>query len=147
MTTATTTRQFHIGDILTITTDHLVAPRHMDAVYDILGWMTGEPGGLFTHQLVRAAEECKPSLRAQFPDLAEVTFPAELLEGTESREAARAAVDAWLATVVARYGETRDVAPLTPEDHTRIAPMTELAAKIGPDRIVGIELPDAHPEA
>ncbi len=63
-------KKFHLGDVLSITTQRLVSPRHMVGVYDILNFMTGD--NLFTHQLPRAANECKPYLLEQFPKLAEV---------------------------------------------------------------------------
>ena len=56
-------RDFHIGDILSVTTGRLVSPRRMDGVYDILNFMTGD--NLFTHQLPRAARECAGPLAAQ----------------------------------------------------------------------------------
>lgn len=59
----TQTSSFHIGDILSITTGRLVSPRHIDGVYDILNWMTGD--NLFTHQLPRAAGECAEWLAEQ----------------------------------------------------------------------------------
>ena len=62
------TKQFHLGDVLSITTGRLVSPRHIDGVYDILNFMTGD--NLFTHQLPRASDECKPYLVEQFPQLA-----------------------------------------------------------------------------
>jgi hypothetical protein len=63
-------RQFHISDILSITTGYLVSNRKMDGVYDILNFMTGEM--LFTHQLPRAADECTPHLLRQYPILGSV---------------------------------------------------------------------------
>lgn len=36
------TRDFELGDILSITTGALVSRRHIDGVYDILNWMTGD---------------------------------------------------------------------------------------------------------
>jgi hypothetical protein len=38
----TTTRAFHLGDILSVTTGCLVSPRGIAGVCDILNWMTGE---------------------------------------------------------------------------------------------------------
>ena len=35
-------RDFDLGDIPSITTGALVSPRHIDGVYDILDYMTGE---------------------------------------------------------------------------------------------------------
>lgn len=113
------TREFHIGDILSVTTGALVSPRHVGGVYDLLGFMTGEP--LMTHQLPRASRECEPSLRAQFPDLACVEVPSPWPDGDP-----QTVVLGWLAEQVERYGETRQVEPLPPEDHTRIDPISEL---------------------
>jgi hypothetical protein len=112
----TGTRAFHIGDILTITTGRLVSPDHMDGVYRILNWMTGD--NLFTHQLPRACAECAPSLRQQFPDLAAVEVPAELSGETD--------VTAWLEAQIAIYGDVRQVEPLAAEDHTHMDPLAEL---------------------
>lgn len=61
------TKKFHIGDVLSITTSYLVSPHHMDGVYDILSFMTGNE--LSTFQLLRASDECKPCLLEQFPQL------------------------------------------------------------------------------
>ena len=61
------TKKFHLGDVLSTTTERLVSPRHISGVYDILNFMTGDD--LFTHQLPRASEECKPYLLEQFPQL------------------------------------------------------------------------------
>jgi hypothetical protein len=113
-------RPFHLGDVLTITTGKFMAPRGVEALYDLLGFMTGE--SLFTHQLIRAGDECAPRLLEQHPDLADVHTPPEWEQGDVTRED----VEAWLAEQVARYGETRDVAPLAPEDHTHIDPITEM---------------------
>lgn len=71
----TETKLFHISDVLSITTGRLVSYRHMEGVYAILGWMTGE--SLFTHQLPRAMRECLPEILRQFPVLAEVRLPAD----------------------------------------------------------------------
>lgn len=127
----TATRKFHLGDILSITTSALVSPRHMDGVYDILNFMTGD--NLFTHQLPRAARECEGPLRAQHPDLAGIVFPKNLKgEGP---------VATWLAEQVAIYGETREVAPLGANEHTHIDPFTEIR-KVAPHaEVIAVEVP------
>lgn len=130
-----TTKAFHLGDILSVTTDRLVSPRHIDGIYDILSWMTGD--NLFTHQLPRACDECKGPLLAQHPDLAAVQVP-EFTGGS-----LKADVDEWLAAQVAIYGETREVAPLAAGEHARIDPLAELRA-IRPDaEIIPVVVPDA----
>lgn len=65
-------RKFHLGDVLSVTTGHLVSPRHMDGVYDILNYMMGLD--LFTHQLPLAADICKSDILYQFPELSNVRY-------------------------------------------------------------------------
>lgn len=128
-----TDRQFHLGDILTITTGLLVSPRHVDGIYDILNFMTGD--NLFTHQLPRAMDECCPALLVQHPQLRAVSTPEEF-EGKEH-------VDRWLAEQVAQYGEQLPVTPLDPGDHTRIDPIAELRMKgVPPERIIPVVIDD-----
>ncbi|PEH74619.1 hypothetical protein CRM89_00255 [Nocardia sp. FDAARGOS_372] len=115
MTDSIETREFHISDILSVLTELLVSTRNVEGLYDLLGYMTGEP--LWTHQLPRAARECEPTLRAQFPDLAAIPAP----EGIDSQET----LLAWLAPIEQQYGETRQVAPMAKADHTSIDPIAE----------------------
>jgi hypothetical protein len=119
---STPTKPFHLGDILSVTTGRLVSPRHIEGVYDILNWMTGD--SLFTHQLPRASRECRGPLLEQHPDLAAISVPDEFGDG--SKDSAKTAVDSWLAEQVAIYGETREVAPLATDEHTHIDPITEM---------------------
>ena len=44
-------KQFYLGDVLSVAIDRLVSLRHMDGVYDILNFMTGDD--LLTHELPR----------------------------------------------------------------------------------------------
>lgn len=126
-----TTKRFHLGDVLSITTECLVTNRHMDAIYDILNFMTGD--NLFTHQLPRAARECKPALLAQFPELAGIIF--------DLKEPTKESVAAWLAAQVAIHGEYRDVEALT-SGHVRIHPLEELRGQRGgDDGIIIVEVP------
>lgn len=113
-----TVRSFDLGDILSVTTGRLVSPRHMDGVHDVLNHMTGD--SLFTHQLPRASDECKPFLLAQHPDLGDVDVP-EQFDG-------EAHVLRWLAEQVDRFGDRRDVATVPTDAHVRIDPVAELQA-------------------
>lgn len=119
-----TTRDFHLGDVLTITTGRLVSPRHMDGVYDILSFMTGDT--LYTNQLSRASIECLPWLLKQHPQLEAIDptpiTPANYVE--------------WLAQQVAIHGETLPVSRIPPEAHERIDPLTEMVRTLGEDRVV-----------
>ena len=127
----TGTKDFHLGDILSITTGRLVSPRHMDGIYDLLNFMTGD--SLFTHQLPRA---CEGPLLAQHPDLAAIEVPEEF-SGEEG-------VRAWLAEQVARYGETRKVAPLHADDHTRIDPLTEMRKAAPQAKVIPVIVPQGE---
>lgn len=129
------THSFHLGDVLTITTGALVSPRHVDGIYDILNFMTGD--NLFTHQLPRAMDECQPHLLAQHPDLADVTIP-DWSGAADVKEA----VEAWLAQQVQAFGEYRDVAPLAAGDHTVINPFDELAMMRPDMKVVGVVAPE-----
>lgn len=89
-----------MGDILSVTTGRLVSSRHMEGIYDILDFMTGE--NLFTHQLPRASRECKPHLLKQHPQLAEVDASGVNQDNWEE----------WLTKQVNKYGEQLPVTPL-----------------------------------
>lgn len=125
-------RDFHIGDILSITTDRLVSPRHVDGIYDILNFLTGD--NLFTHQLPRAVRECKPHLLRQHPQLKDVAIESiEALPEEWTREQREAAVNAWLSGAVKRFGETLPVEPIPADDHERKDPWDELVIMRGTD--------------
>lgn len=128
-------REFHIGDILSITTGYLLSPRHMDGIYDILDYMTGDE--LSTLQLPRASRECESSLREQHPDLAAVDVP-ERFEGL-------AHVDRWLGDLVLKHGEKRVVMPLDPEEHTVIDVITEAQMMGLGDKIIMLDLSGEPP--
>lgn len=138
-------RSFHLGDLLTITTGLLLSPRGMEGVYDILDFMTG--GSLFTHQLPRAADECKPSLLAQHPCLGspEVLAEAERfgaeIEGLADRAECERRLNAWLAGMAAVHGETFAVRADPPGSHPAIDPVTEAGLMMGKDRVVVVEVP------
>jgi hypothetical protein len=124
------TRDFHLGDILSVTDGHLVSPRHMDGVYDIMNWLTGE--SLYTHQLVLAREECRTELLRQHPQLAEVDSGDEMNAGNW-RE--------WLARMVEKYGETLPVAPLPKREAKYDSPIGDLVEMLDGDtsRITVVE--------
>lgn len=130
-----TSRSFHLGDILSVATGCLVSPRHIDGVYDLCNFMTGD--NLFTHQLPRAANECGPEIFRQHPDLKNITVPS--FDG-------EAEVWAWLAAVTAEYGEHRDIAPLAEGDHTRINPLDELALMRPGVDVIAVVLPEGGPQ-
>lgn len=128
----TATRPFHVGGILSVITPHMVSPDGLDGIRDLLSWMTGDRVLLWP-QYPRVAAECAPSLREQFPDLAALTLPPEVLSDRETGLA-------WLARLPG--GETREVAPLAPEDHTSIDPLTELQMRAPGAGVIAVVVPD-----
>jgi len=131
-------KEFHLGDILSVMTGRLVSPRHIDGVYEILNFMTGD--NLFTHQLPRVADECKPHLFKQFPQLAtpEMDFAvAELVEMLNSgKDKPDMLVAGWLAKQVAKYGETFTVKPIPQTDHEIKDPIQEAINIMGHDKVI-----------
>jgi len=124
---------FHIGDILSITTGRLVSPRHMEGVYDILGYMTGD--SLFTHQLIRAADRCKPVLLEQHPFLA--GWGEQLVAALDSSSVQFR--DADLLPFVLEAGcSDLEVVPLS--DWESRNPIEELCEMVGSERVVIVQL-------
>lgn len=119
---------FHLGDILSITTGRLVSKNNIGGVYEILNFMTSD--NLFTHQLGRASDECKPALLAQHPQLATVTGEEVTAEN----------FNGWFEAQCAEYGNALMVQKLPAHAHEFIDPMSELAEKIHPDKIVTVAL-------
>ena len=121
------TKNFHLGDILTVTTGRLLSPTLMHGVYAILDWMTGD--SLFTHQLPRASRECGPLLLEQHPQLKDIEVP-----DFDSKEQA----ESWRAEQVAKYGEFLPVRKCV-EKHTHIDPIAEAAEMFGSERVIVVE--------
>ncbi len=113
--TTPTPRTFGLGAILTVTTDVFLVADIGD-IYELLNYMTGD--NLFTHQLPRAAGECKPALLAQHPQLADVDVP-ELPDAD--------AYMTYLANLEKVHGTELAVTPLAAGAHKHINPFTELA--------------------
>lgn len=132
-------RQFHLGDLLTVTTGRLVGPSGMDGLQELLEWMTDGP--VWTHQLDRAADVCKPHLLNRSPFLADIEVPdwPDL-----PRPAAEATVNAWVAEQVAAHGEMHEVTQLPPGAYSVGNPITELAEMVGPDRVIPVIVPEVR---
>jgi hypothetical protein len=126
------TRDFDLGDILSVTDGALVSPRHIDGVYDILGYMTGE--SLMTHQLPRCSRECQPDLLAQHPQLDGVGLPDDVERTMEG-------VMAWLDTQKVIYGESLSVEPLAEGQHEYRDALAELDQMAGNRPVIVV-----HPE-
>lgn len=134
---------FHIGDVLTVTTGRLLSPTHMEGVYRILNYLTGD--SLYTHQLPRAAKEVLPWVERQIPALS-----AAAMEGAVADLDVRLAsagdpsqvVAAWVAEQAALHGETHALHPIPREEHEVIDPLEELKGMVDPAKIVVVRVGD-----
>lgn len=119
-------KEFPTVDVLSTITGRLVGK--IDGVYQVLNHMTGE--SVFTHQLPRIAREASPVLVAKHPALQQAIDEADQV----SRENWQAWRDTWLD----RYGPTIAVPKFGANDHEHIDPISELAEKVHPDKIITI---------
>lgn len=118
------TERFHLGDVLSMTTGKNLSPTDMDGVYRIAQHLAG--GAVWTHQLGRVMRESRPHILAQFPFMEPVTGDDVTPENRER----------WLDVMVETLGEWFDVAPMPAYAHESIDPMSEVAERAHPDRIV-----------
>lgn len=141
-------KQFPLRVILTVTTGRLLTEgkgpdnNGIGDLYDILSHMTGD--NLFTHQLGRAAESCKPWLLKCFPELAVVGVCLDRLDGWLSADQSGGGegIKMWLAELKLMFPEIQDsyeVSPL-PEGWTTIDPMIELESMVGKERIITVNV-------
>ncbi|MDD5540978.1 MAG: hypothetical protein PHG61_09840 [Candidatus Marinimicrobia bacterium] len=120
-------RQYHIADVLSITTGKLLSPRLMEGVYDILDYMTGD--NIYTHQLPRAGRECAPWLLKRHPFLAEIKVDHIDQDNWEIE----------IEKIIQRYGRTIEIEPIPKDEHDHIDPITEVEKLMGKDKIIIIE--------
>lgn len=124
-------RSFHVGDVLSVTAGLLLSPRHMDGVYDILNFLTGD--NLWTHQLPRACSAAGPWLLEKYPALRAPT--------DEAREAAKrddwmVAHQQWLIDAAVRHGSHFTIEPMPPGSWLRVDPVKEAQAMVGEERVI-----------
>lgn len=121
------TKELPTCDVLSVVAGRLMG--EIGGVYQVLNWMTGE--SLFTHQLPRVAEEARPVILAAHPALQQAVDEAEQVNSDNWRK--------WKARWEKRYGRTLMIPKFTADAHERIDPMSELAEKVHPDKIMVIE--------
>lgn len=127
------TQQFHLGDILSITTGILCPPNAMKGVRTILEFMANDT--LYTTQLGRVADECKPYFYEAHSFLHEVT--AELL-----KDGGILAIESNLDSLVKRYGEFHEIRRIHPEDHQVIDIYAELAMSHPEIQVITLDITD-----
>jgi hypothetical protein len=100
----TEVRNFDISDVLSVSTGQLVSARHMDGVYDILGFMTGDPS-ITTIGLAMVSEACKKEILRQHPQLTGLRYA-----GPRKPES----VDEWVLVQAEKFGRVLPIQPLPP---------------------------------
>jgi len=95
-------------------------------VYKILNFLTNDT--LYTHQLPRAARECKPYLLRQYPELKNIS-----LENVNT--------DNWkqiLSELESAHGAVLDCEQIPRDGHDYRGPIEELLDMVGKDKVVVI---------
>lgn len=128
-------RRFPISDVLTIVTGYILKVGGMTAVYELLNFMTRDT--IFTHEIPRAARECRPHLYRQHPFLSSPAFVAEVdrlngqLDDPNLTSTARRQIcSAWVARQRRRYGARLLVRPIPRKDHALRHPLDDLIKMI-----------------
>lgn len=142
-------KNFDTSDVLSVTTGRLVSSRHIDGVYEILNFLTGD--NLYTHQLPRAMRECEPWLRTQFPQLMRdspgMVTMLNCLNGmiavdSGTLEAREKTIAEWVADVKKKFSlpDTLSVYEMGADMHTHIDPVEEAQAMVGDKRVIALDL-------
>lgn len=118
---------FNTNDVLSVVTGRLMGD--IGGVYEVLNWMTGE--SLFTHQLPRVSREAKPVILARHQHLQSAVDEAEQVTPENYKT--------WCDTWNDRFGPQVAVPRMNADQHERIDPLSELAEKVPPDRIIALE--------
>jgi len=120
-------KEFHLGDVLTITTGRVLGVNGMDGIYKILNYMTGE--NLFTHQIPRASQQARPHIITQHPQLANVVLPDEI-----NNDNCKAVVE----ELCAKHGAWFSLEPIAEDLQRPCNPIEELTGMIPAEKIVTV---------
>jgi hypothetical protein len=134
------TREFDLGDVLTAATGRMLSPQGLKGVLEVCSFLAGE--SLMIHQLARVLRETGPVVLRQHPQLdsPEMHFAlgelTSLLETQTGKTERKNVTLGWLSKQKVQLGvDTLPLRPMTPDEHQRIDPISELAEKIHPDKI------------
>jgi len=146
------TKQFHLGDVLSVITGNLVSLRHVDGLYDILGFMIDAPG-LMTHQIPSASLICEPVLKQRYPelvcpemdlavkDLLRKLVPVDYTDNAKGRKSALKILKQWLSDMMkGKYGvacsEYYEVEALEKSECKMKDPVAEACEMVGSDKLI-----------
>lgn len=121
-------KDFPTEAVISTATGFLICP--IQQVYEVSEYMSGAP--VWTHQLPRVSREIKAHLRAARPDLVATFDEAEGINCDNWQD--------FRDRFIARLGPTITLEPMPEAEHERIDPLSELAEKVHPDRIITIQV-------
>ena len=121
------TRDFHIADVLSVTTGRLFSLRMVEGVQDILSFMCGH--SVMTHEIPRAIRTAGPHLLRQHPQLRDVDLSAL------NWETANTHISGW----VDQFGETLPCDPLPAGAYEACDPVEEVQAMVGEERTIIVD--------
>lgn len=101
----TRSRNFHLSDILTVTTGVMISTRGREGLDDILRYMTGN-SATFQMEAIWAGQVCAPNLLEQHPQLENIGWAPPI-----SKED----LPGWLAARIREFGEFLPVRPIWEE--------------------------------
>ncbi|PID52593.1 MAG: hypothetical protein CR972_01150 [Candidatus Moraniibacteriota bacterium] len=99
-------KQFHIGDVLSVTTKRQVSPRDMEGIRGILFFLMGSM--LDDMQIFQAKNLCKSHVLELHPQL----------QGVDASGVTSANYQEWIDQQIGRFGEYLAICPI-PKDHQK----------------------------
>lgn len=126
------TRDYPLGDILSVTTGRLLSRDGMDGIYRILAYLTGDE--IYTHQIPAAIDATHLGVLSQHPQLVGVT-PVTNADLDD--------VGTWLTAQEQRFGSSLPLAPVP--GWGAHDPIQELVDRFGPDRVIPVVIADGAP--
>jgi hypothetical protein len=127
-------KMFDIGTILSIT--HCALLTDMDNIYKILDYMLEEE--LYTHQLLRATDFCKPFILQQHPELEKWDIYSEKVNSKNWQK--------MLAKAQSMFGNQLEIQKVPSGVWTHKDPKEELENMMGKDNIIELNLSDEKHE-
>jgi len=136
-------KTFTLQTVLSVTTGRLLIESKgpndngISDMYEILSHMTGD--SVWTHQLGRFAEECKPWLFRWFPELATASACLDKLDEWIKKDmtgTAQEGIKMWLTEIKMldpRIQDTYEIEQIPMDDHNHKDPYDELVIMRGTD--------------
>ena len=121
-------KKFSLGAVLSVGGDRLMCD--IGDVYKILNYMTDD--NLYTHQLPRAAKECRPYILKEHP------FLLEYIDMQDEINSENYLIK--LAEFEMNWGSEIEVEPIPKDDHSRKDALKELEEMVGKEKIITLNL-------